>query len=91
MPEKQGAANMSKATFKVNADTVPATEFAFAGNQKSVADANHVVCVFKWRDLRGNVGALPKYVKNAIAEAGFVAVCLGGTTFSHSVIGLKAK
>ena len=75
-------------TFNVDTQTATVDKFAFSGNQKQRADETHAVLFFKWRDIRGNVNSLPLYVKNAIFAAGFKPVCLGGTTFSHSVIGL---
>ena len=82
---------MSNYRFDVIADTVPANEFEYAGRQREMAEHYNVARVFSWRDIRGNVFALPKYVKAAIAAAGYEAVCLGGTTYSHSVIGLVKK
>jgi adenosylmethionine-8-amino-7-oxononanoate aminotransferase len=77
--------------FNVITDTVPAEEYKFAGNQKSAAAATKSIRVFQWRDLRGNVNRLPNYVKQAIHDAGYTAHSLGGTAFSHSVIGLSVR
>lgn len=80
---------MSKFRFNIATDTTAKGDFAFAGNQAEKAEYYGVERVFNFRDLRGCVGSLPKYVKSAIKDAGFEAVYLGGTTFSHSVIGLR--
>jgi hypothetical protein len=82
---------MSKYSFDVNKQTVPASDYVFAGNQKNVAEQNSVIRVFTFRCIRGNVSILPNYIKKSIENAGFEPVYLGGTTYSHSVIGLKAK
>lgn len=75
-------------SFNIESQTTPAENFAFAGNQQSRAESVSAVRVFNWRDIHGNVNGLPKYVLAAIRAAGYTAHCLGGTTYSHSVIGL---
>lgn len=81
---------MSK-TFSVTADTEAAADYAFAGEQASKAARYSVERVFRFRDIRGNVLNLPKYIRSAISDAGYEPVYLGGTTYSHSVIGLRQK
>lgn len=75
--------------FSVEKETVEVSAFQFAGAQREKASANNVERVFRFRDINGNVAALPKYVRSAIADAGYVPVYLGGTTYSHSIIGMK--
>lgn len=80
---------MSKFNFNIDTQTFPVDVFQFAGKQSEMAKYHNVERVFNWSDVRGNVGRLPKYIQTSIKNAGYQAVCIGGTTFSHSVIGLK--
>lgn len=75
-------------SFNIETETVVTENFIFHGNQANVATRTSSLRVFKWRYIAGNVSNLPKYVQSAIRQAGFTAHYLGGTTFSHSVIGL---
>jgi len=75
-------------TFDIETQTDTLNEFSFAGNQLERAKAHDCVRVFRFRDVRGNVSALPKYIMSAIRAAGYTAHYLGGTTYSYSVIGL---
>lgn len=81
---------MSK-QFSVTAETVAVGDYEFAGEQAAKAERNAIVRVFRFRDIRGNVLSLPKYIRSAISDAGYEPVYLGGTTYSHSVIGLREK
>ena len=76
-------------TFNIETETVPANEFAFCGQQESKAFANNCERVFQFRYIAGDVRNLPKYIWAAIKSAGYIPVHLGGTTYSHSVIGLR--
>lgn len=76
--------------FNIETETVAVETYEFAGNQSKRAIKHNVTRVFRFRDIHGNVKALPNYIKNAIESAGFTAVYLGGTTYDHSVIGLTA-
>lgn len=75
-------------TFNIETETTPVTEFEFVGEQLVKATTNNCERAFSFRFLAGNVNALPKYIKSAIAEAGFRPVYLGGTTYKYSIIGL---
>jgi hypothetical protein len=77
--------------FNIETETTPVADFKFAGRQSEMAKLTNSVRVFTWRDVRGNVNLLPNYVINAIRAAGYEAHCLGGTTYSHSVIGLSVR
>lgn len=79
---------MAKA-FNIAEQTATVSEYAFAGRQAERARELNVERVFTWRDVQGNVRRLPQYVLHAISAAGYEAHCLGGTTYSHSVIGLS--
>lgn len=79
---------MTKFQFNVNTDTTVVDEFVFRGQQAARAAATGATRAFEFRDIRGNVGALPKYITAAIAAAGYRPVYLGGTTYQYSVIGL---
>ena len=77
-------------TFSVESQTVPAADFNYVGNQAARAEKYNVERVFVWpRDLRGNELRLPNYVLNACRADGYEPHCIGGTTYSHSVIGLS--
>lgn len=72
-------------SFNIETQTTAVENFAFAGNQQSRAESVSAVRVFNWRDVRGNVNGLPKYVLAAIRAAGYTEHCLGGTTYSHEL------
>lgn len=74
--------------FNVETETSTKAEFIFRGAQEKNFDREKCERVFEWRDIRGDVTALPIYVWNAIKSAGYKPVYLGGTTFQYSVIGL---
>ena len=74
--------------FNVETETSTKVEFNFRGAQDANFDREKCERVFEWRDVRGDVTRLPNYVWNAIKEAGFKPIYLGGTTFKYSVIGL---
>jgi hypothetical protein len=74
--------------FNVEIETSTREGFNFRGAQEANFDREKCERVFQWRDIRGNVGRLPNYVWDAIKEAGFKPVYLGGTRFNYSVIGL---
>lgn len=76
-------------TFDINTQTTPATEFEFRGNQAARATQFGATRIFRWRDLRGSVRRLPRYITRAISDAGMVALVVGGTTFSYSVVALR--
>ncbi|MFA6904562.1 MAG: hypothetical protein WC236_15925 [Gallionellaceae bacterium] len=75
-------------TFNIESETVVADEYKFAGNQHARAIAVNAIRVFRFRYLDGDVTSLPKYILKSIRAAGYTAHYLGGTTYSHSVIGL---
>ena len=78
-----------KYQFDVVGQSHPVETFNFAGGQEARARRYGAERAFLWPHcLRGSADRLPKYVLGAIETAGFVAVCVGGTTFSHSVIAL---
>lgn len=79
---------MSK-QFNVETQTTAAADYAFVGNQAIRSQERNVERVFQWRDVRGNANRLPNYVLDAVRNAGYTAHCIGGTRFSHSVIGLS--
>jgi hypothetical protein len=76
--------------FSVEQDTVPVAQYQFPERSRQAQRAleENVERVFRWRDIRGNVNLLPEYVKKALHAEGYVPVYLGGTTYSHAVIGL---
>lgn len=76
-------------TFNIATQTTPVDDYDFHGNQLGVAVANDCERAFRFRYIAGNVSSLPKYILSAIREAGYTPVHLGGTTYSHSVIGLQ--
>ena len=76
--------------FDVIENSLPIADFPLAGNQGMRARETASVRAFKWRDIRGNTRNLPKYVLAEITAAGFEPHYLGGTTYSHSVIGLSS-
>jgi hypothetical protein len=75
--------------FDIECETRTVAEMSFTGNQECVSDANDCVRAFRFRFLGGNVNSLPKYIRSAIAQAGYTPVYLGGTTYKYSVVGLK--
>ena len=74
-------------TFDIATQTVPATEYSYASDAQRERGLN---CdrVFKFRYINGPVGCLPKYVKDAIAEAGYKAEVIGSSTYKYTLIGL---
>lgn len=77
--------------FNIETETSVKADFSFRGAQEEKFEAEKCARVFEWRDVRGDVTRLPKYVLHAIKEAGFKPVHLGGTTYKYSVIGLKLE
>lgn len=77
--------------FNIETETKTVDQFNFSGQQKEKFDYNKCERVFRFRFINGNVRNLPKYILNSIEEAGYTAHYLGGTTYSHSVIGLAKK
>jgi hypothetical protein len=78
-------------SFDVETQTTPVSEYEFPKQSRQArrVSENNVVRLFRWRDVHGDVRLLPNYVKTAISNAGFEPVYVGGTTYSHAVIGLK--
>ncbi len=74
--------------FNINTETVAASKYDFRGAQQQRAEIFNAVRVFRFRDIKGNVDSLPKYILASLREAGYTPHYLGGTTYSHSVIGL---
>lgn len=75
-------------TFNVEIETEMGNAFQFAGDQKKRFTEYKCERVFVWAYMAGNIRRLPKYVTSAILSAGYAPVYIGGTTYSHSVIGL---
>jgi hypothetical protein len=75
--------------FDIERQTRPVAAMSFSGHQGDVSAANDCVRAFRFRYLAGNVNSLPKYIKLAIAAAGYTPVYLGGTAYKYSVVGLK--
>ena len=77
-------------TFNITTETTLIAEWEFTSRQKEKAaraEAQNVERIFKFRPIQ-KVSGLPKYVANAIENAGYTPVIIGGTTYSHTVIGL---
>lgn len=68
--------------FNVATQTVPATEFNFAGDQGAKAEALKAVRAFK---LNRHLLALPAYIVKACNDAGYQVARVGGTTYKNSV------
>ena len=83
-----------KKTFDIARDSTPIAEFAafLKPAQAMRANAHGATRAFRYRDIRGNIKQLPKYILDALTTAGMVPVYIGGGTVgTNCVIGIKPK
>lgn len=82
---------MSK--FDVLTETVLVADYNFPANskQKQRAIANGAERVFRYRDIQGKVKNISKFVVQALDEAGYTPIWLGGSPYDYALIGLVPK
>lgn len=84
----------SKKVFDVEKDSTPIAEFAalLKPAQAMRANAHGVTRAFRYRDIRGNIKQLPKFILDALNAANMTPVYVGGGTVgTNCVIGIKPK